>query len=70
MMASTAVPRLSADQMPSEVLRGGRIFELKFRPVIDDGEFRRVLVVAADVTQQRALARKEREARDVLGRGG
>jgi two-component system chemotaxis sensor kinase CheA len=56
---------LCADQMPREVQRNGRIFELKFRPVIDDGEFRRVLVVASDVTDQREMARKERQARDV-----
>jgi HAMP domain-containing protein len=56
---------LCADQMPSEVVRAGRIYELKFRPVLEDGEFRRVLVVAGDVTEQRVLARKEKEARDV-----
>jgi signal transduction histidine kinase len=56
---------LCADQMPAEVTRGARIYELKFRPVLEDGEFRRVLVIAADVTEQRAMARKEREARDV-----
>lgn len=32
---------LCADQMPSEVLRNGRTYELKFRPVLEEGEFRR-----------------------------
>jgi signal transduction histidine kinase len=56
---------LCADQMPGEIERNGRVYELKFRPVIDDGEFRRVLVVANDVTEQREMAKKERQARDV-----
>jgi signal transduction histidine kinase len=56
---------LCADQMPAEVVRNGRIYELKYRPVIDDGKLQRVLVVASDVTEPRELARKERQARDV-----
>lgn len=56
---------LCADQMPGEVVRNGRIYELKFRPVMEGGELGRVLVVGSDVTDARATARKEKEARDV-----
>jgi HPt (histidine-containing phosphotransfer) domain-containing protein/HAMP domain-containing protein len=51
---------------PSEtVLRPGsddeRQLLLEFRPIIDEGELRAVMVLATDETEKRALARKARE---------
>jgi two-component system chemotaxis sensor kinase CheA len=55
---------LSIDQLPSELQRGGRCFELELRPVHEHGRLDALLLVVRDVTDQRTLLRAERAARE------
>jgi two-component system chemotaxis sensor kinase CheA len=55
---------LSIDQLPSELQRGGRCFELELLPVHEDGALDALLLVVRDVTDQRTLLRAERAARE------
>jgi two-component system, chemotaxis family, sensor kinase CheA len=57
-------------QMPKRVERQGRAIELAWKPVVEDGAMKRVLVVARDITEQLEAEKVEQEAselRDLVG---
>lgn len=49
-------------QMPRRYERDGRIFELEYRPVEDEGKLERVLVVLRDITQALAAEHAQKDA--------
>jgi signal transduction histidine kinase len=57
---------VSIAQLPRDLERGGRSYALNFRQVLIDGNFERLLVVLTDVTEHRAILRKEQESRDLF----
>jgi len=62
---------LSHDQMPRRITRDGRVLELDYRRVQEDGEFSKVLVVARDITetvQSEAFEQSTREQHELVTR--
>ena len=54
----------SVDCIPKRFEREGRMFELGFTQVFEEGRFQSILVSAKDVTEQIAAEGREREARE------
>lgn len=57
---------MTLGQLPAEVEWGGRALALEYRPLLEGGELRHLLVVLSDVTAQRDAARAEEAQRELM----
>lgn len=58
---------VTLDQMPHALERGGRLYQLDYKPVREGEQLARMLVTIQDVTARRAAERSERDARALQG---
>jgi HPt (histidine-containing phosphotransfer) domain-containing protein/two-component sensor histidine kinase len=56
---------LSAEQMPKRLQRDGLTLDLAWKPVVEEGTMKRVLVVAHDITERLEAENAEREAKEL-----
>jgi signal transduction histidine kinase len=64
-LAEDVMPwELSRDQMPKRIVRGSSIIELDYKPVNEQGQFTKILIVARDVTDTVQSERAETLARE------
>ncbi|HEY3499243.1 MAG TPA: ATP-binding protein [Polyangiaceae bacterium] len=58
---------LAVDQLPSRIRAAERALSVRYRPVLEDGQLREVIVIVSDVTAELERERAEAEVRDLLG---